>query len=288
MKKPEFKLSNCYVPLELPAQEASEKNERQSGDDQTTRASHSLRRIHIDSHVLQSGSALVELGHTKVICQVTSPVYAASPLIPSSLQLSVDEGTLYCEVNYLPHASYPTSRILAASATPLDQSHQQFSSSRVNTWRLSRESDLSARLLSALQAAVPLQQYPKCCIRVQVTVLQDDGSVLPACVAAASVALTQASVELYDLVTSCQVAVRPDGVLLADPDLDEEESAEAVVTLALLPNWKEVSLLEQSGKLSQAQTNEAIALCRDGCRTMHRFLRDHLLQQQHAKENNSN
>ncbi|GAX11475.1 exosome complex component MTR3 [Fistulifera solaris] len=277
MTKSAFKLSNCYFPLELPSSQEGGTKERHSGDGKTTRASHSLRRIHIDSQVLQSGSALVEMGHTKVICQVTSPVYASSSLLPSSVQLSMDEGTLYCQVNYLSHASYPTARILNASATPLDQSHQQFSSSRINTWRLSRESDLSARLLSALQAAVPLQQYPKCCIRVQVTVLQDDGSVLPACIAAASIALTRACVELYDLVTSCQVALQ-NGILLADPDLDEEESADALVTLAFLPNWKEVSLLEQSGKLSPAQTNQAIDLCRDGCRTMHRFLRDHLLQ----------
>lgn len=283
MTKPAFELSNCYVPLELPPQEATtatKKKERQSGDDTTTRTSHALRRIHIDSQVLaDQGSALVELGHTKVICQVTSPVYASSPLLPSSVPLNMDEGTLYCEVNYLPHASYPAARILAASATPLDQSHQQFSAARISTHRYSRESDLSARLLSALQAAVPLQQYPKCCIRVLVTVLQDDGSVLSACLAAASVALTHASVELYDVVTACQVAVREDGVLLADPDLEEEETAEAVVTLALLPNWKEVSLLEQSGVMSMAQTNQAIDLCRDGCRTMHRFVRDHLLQQ---------
>ena len=152
---------------------------------------------------------------------------------------------------------------------------------------MTRETDLSSRLLSALSAAVPLQQYPKCALVVRVSILQDDGSVLPACVTAASLALANASVEMYDLVTCCSVAVvnnnneqtEQQHQLLADPDLEEERRADALVTLAILPNWKEVSLWEQSGKLSPAMANQAIDICRDGCRTMQRFARDHLLDQ---------
>lgn len=280
MTKPPVRLSNCYVPLApTPEGNKDEKAKRESGDGKTTRASHSLRRLIIDSDVMPSaaGSALVELGHTKVICQVIGPITASSNQVPPSVQLNMDEGTLYCEVKYAAHVGYPTSALVASNVTTLDQSGQQLSSSRVNSWTMAREADLSSRLLTALSPAVPLKQYPKCALLVKAIILQDDGCALPACIAAASLALTNAAVEVYDLVTSCSVAVCRDGTLLADPDLEEEQGAEALVTLAVLPSWKEVSLWEQSGKLTPEVGNEAIHLCRDGCRTMQRFLRDHLL-----------
>jgi exosome complex component MTR3 len=275
------KLSNCFVPLPISVlREEKKPRERDSGDGKT-RSNHSLRRLLIESDVLSlaPGSALVELGHTKVLCQVHGPVTTTSNLVPSSVQLSMDEGTLYCEVKYLAHMGYPTSTLLASSVSSVEPQQAQFTGSRVNSWTISRETDLSCRLLTALAAAVPLKQYPKCALVVRATVLQDDGSALAACIAAASIALTNASVQVFDLVSCCSVAVQGDGTLLADPDLQEELEADAVVTLAVLPNWKEVSLWEQSGNLSPEQANRAIDLSRDGCRTMHRFLRDHLLWQ---------
>lgn len=299
MSRTSTNLSNCYVPLPLSAlSEASpdgkrRTKERDSGDgrsNNTIRANHSLRRLVLESGILSAapGSTLVELGHTKVLCQVIGPVTAASDLIPSSVPLSMDEGTLYCEVKYLPHVGYPTSTIVSSMASSVDQSSSSlFSYGRIYSQIMTRETDLSSRLLSALSAAVPLQQYPKCALVVRVSILQDDGSVLPACVTAASLALANASVEMYDLVTCCSVAVvnnnneqtEQQHQLLADPDLEEERRADALVTLAILPNWKEVSLWEQSGKLSPAMANQAIDICRDGCRTMQRFARDHLLDQ---------
>lgn len=306
------KLSNCYIPLplsvltEAKSDEKKRPKERDSGDggwrsdSKASRPNHSLRRLVLESGILSStpGSALVELGHTKVLCQVFGPVTAAPDLLPSSVPLSMDEGTLYYEVKYLPHVGYPTSTMVASSVSYIDQS-SLFSYGRIHSQIMTRETDLSSRLLSALTAAVPLQQYPKCALVVRVTILQDDGSVLPVCVTAASLALANARVEMYDLVTCCSVAVvrnNDDGgdndkqsaqqhQLLADPDLEEERRADALVTLAILPNWKEVTLWEQSGKLSPAVANQAMDLCRDGCRTMQRFTRDHLLEQNKKSEN---
>ena len=287
MTRKTVKLSNCYIPLRQSVEETKQASKKRSSGDgrNTERESHSLRRLVIESNVLSlaPGSALVELGHTKVLCQVHGPVTATSDLIPSSVQLSMETGTLYLPVKYLPHVGYPTSDLVASMVTSVDQPH--VSAGKINSWAVSRETDLSSRLFSALSAAVPLKQYPKCAIIVQTTVLQDDGSALPACIAAATLALTNASVEIFDLVSSCSVAVAEDGTLLADPDLQEERDANALVTLAVLPNWKEVSLWEQSGQLSPEQANRAIDLCRDGCRTMHRFLRDHLLEQNDSNNN---
>jgi exosome complex component MTR3 len=296
MPRTAAKLSNCYVPLPLSSltkvsvsKEKTKRKlptERDSGDgSKTKRDEHSLRRLFLESGVIPSaaGSALVELGHTKVIAQMIGPVTASSDQVPSFIELSMEEGTLHCEVKYSPNTVFPTSTLLAASVSTMDHhSTNQLSSGKINSWTIARETDLSSRLSSALAAAVPLKQYPKCALILKITVLQDDGNVLAACITAASLALADAAVEMYDLVTCGSVAVRQgtgELALLADPDLAETQDADAVVTLAVLPNWKEVTLWEQSGSLSPDKVNQAMELCRDGCRTMHRFMREHLLQQ---------
>jgi exosome complex component MTR3 len=299
MPRTAAKLSNCYVPLPLSSLSklsvSKDKNkrklptERDSGDgNKTKRNEHSLRRLFLESGVIPSaaGSALVELGHTKVIAQAVGPVTASSDQVPSSIELNMEEGTLHCEVKYAPHTGFPASTLLAASVSTMDHhSTNQLSSGKINSWTIARETDLSSRLSSALAAAVPLKQYPKCALILKITVLQDDGNVLAACITAASLALADAAVEMYDLVTCGSVAVAKGGsdsdelALLADPDLAETQDADAVVTLAVLPNWKEVTLWEQSGSMSPDKVNQAMELCRDGCRTMHRFMREHLLQE---------
>lgn len=276
MAKPPSTLTHSYTPLPLSYKEgissASYREKllrsRDSGDG-LPREHHSLRRLRIESAVIASatGSALVELGHTKVLCQVMAPIPSSSSLLPSSLQLSMDDGTLFCEVKYAPHFAFSAVHLTANSVSAVDQQGKLPSMFR-------HESDLSSKLSAAIAAVVPLGQYPKHAIVVQITILQDDGGVLPVCVTAASLALVDAAVEILDTVTCCSTAVL-DGKLLADPNLDEEQAADALVTLAVLPNWKEVTLWEQSGRLSASNTNEAIERCRDGCRTLHKFVREH-------------
>lgn len=307
--RPPPRLSNCYTPLPRPKDDValsarhnkeqvlSQRSKEGAANHKNCRSPHSLRHLLLESNVISSasGSALVELGSTKVLCTVTGPVTASCPAVPPSLQLNMDAGTLYVDVKYTPATGYPQDKIETVGNIDPNNNNQQQPSGKLHSFLLQRESDLSARVLSALQAAVPLAPYPKCAIVLQLTVLQDDGSVLAACVTAASLALIQAGIEVYDVVTACSVAVvvlpTTDGEkngnsvvvsLLADPTLEEMNAADIVVTIAILPNWKEVTVWEQSGAaagLSQSTTNEAVNLCRDGCRTMHKFMREHLLEQ---------
>lgn len=89
-------------------------------------------------------------------------------------------------------------------------------------------------------------------------------------------ALADANVELYDMVASCTVAVLGSAIT-ADPTEDEMAVADASVVLAILPSWKDATLWYQSGKLSGERASQAVDLCRDGCRTMQRFMRQCLV-----------
>ena len=171
---------------------------------------------------------------------------------------------------------------------------------KLNQELISRESELSRQLTAALLPVIILDRYPKCAVVVSVMVLQDDGCCLSTAITAASMALVDAKIEIRDVVTSCTVAVVDSNsssssssssrnsdsnkdeedrwVYLADPTeremTTESESSVAIICLAMTPNHKEVTLWSQSGRLSSGMASQAMELCRDGCRTMHKFMRE--------------
>ena len=119
--------------------------------------------------------------------------------------------------------------------------------------------------------------------------------VLGTCVMAASLALVDAGVEVYDMVVCCCVAVVPRSVvssggeggegassssthvLLADPTESEIQVSDGVVTLAMMPNWKEITFWDQVGRLPVGVASDAADLCQDGCGTMQKFVRKALV-----------
>lgn len=273
-------LSNCYVPLLSVSSDTSKSlKQRQahlvstrSNGDGAPRGPLALRRLCLETSVLStaSGSALVELGHTKVLCRVEGPITATD----SFSNTNMDEGVLQCEVKYLPLVGIKPQSSVGNTVTTLDS--QQVSTGRLNAITMKKEADLSSNVHAALLPSVPLEQFPKCLLTVSITILQDDGSALSACIVAASLALADANVELYDMVSSCTVAVLGSDII-ADPTEDEMAVADASVVLAILPTWKDITLWYQSGKLSGDRASQAVDLCRDGCRTMQRFMRQCLV-----------
>ena len=175
------------------------------------------------------------------------------------------------------------------------------------------ETHLSHRLREALlPAVVAPSDGGKTCVEVFVYVLQGDGCVFDAAVVGASLALADAGVPMRDVVTAGTAAVMmleddvdaaattttttttttgqdedvggrrekkvidrvPRYAVVADPTEDEVLRACGVVTIALMPNWREVTVWDQFGKMSLEAGAEAMELARGGCATMHKFLRN--------------
>lgn len=270
-------LSNCYVPLVASVVKES-REERQtrlsssrSSGDGGTRGPNALRRLCMETSVTNaSGSALVELGHTKVLCEVLGPL--------SDSNTVMEEGIMRCNVRYTPHIGIKPETQVSSAVRTLD-AQVGTSMGKLNSQTMSQQVEMSSRLYDALSAAVPLEKLPKSLLNVNVTVLQDDGSALSAAIAASTLALANANVEMNDLVVSSTVAcfLSEKTVLLADPTEDEVAAADAVVTLAVMPNWKEVTLWDQTGRLSAQSSSEAVDLARDGCRTLYKFMRQCLI-----------
>ena len=175
------------------------------------------------------------------------------------------------------------------------------------------ETYLSHRLYEALLPAVILDDGlgNKMCIEVFVEVLQSDGGVFNAAVIGSSLALADAGIAMRDVVCAASAAVikieqddtdnntnaknddddakkkkkkkkRSNNDLyhaICDPTEDEILQASGVVTIALMPNLREVTVWDQFGKMPLDASTEAMELARDGCVTMHKFVKNCLMKE---------
>jgi exosome complex component MTR3 len=206
-----------------------------------------------------NGSALLEVGGTKVLCAVHGPRSA------SRLDFS-ESAALQCEFKYATFCS-----------ASFEKQHMQDDEDR----------KLSLALQQALAAAILLDRYPKSVIDVSILVLQDSGSALAAAVTAAAVALAAAGIAMRDVVTCASVAVIGAGSgaavrLALDPDDATQRAADTsgVVTVAMMPALNEITLLDMHGDVDGDSTVASIELCLDGCVGLREQVKAALLTQQ--------
>jgi len=275
-------LTNCYIPTiskEKEEKESTTKTQLSESEflslhhpnrypindttkPQNKRSTKELRCISIDRNILSksNGSSIIEIGNTKVICNVNGPRSSSSSFTKKQNEFQSD-GTLNCEVRYAPYFT--------------DDSNTS-----------NKEIELSERVRDVIIRSIPLHKLSKSVIDVYIMIISSDGdsSVFNACVSSASIALSDAGIELCDLISSCSVAVvqysKGSYMYLLDPT-NQEEKDSTIVTLAMLCNWKEVVFLDQSGgaqQLPSIVSLKAMELCRDGCMVMGKFMRQCLLK----------
>lgn len=229
------------------------------------------RRIFGESSVVgnnnkSSGSALLEIGKTKVIASIYGPKAKQSDYSES--------GELKCDVRFAPFSSNKT---------------------RDKSYFIRQNQDerkLSNALRRSLAGALQLENFPKSLIEVVVLVLDDDGGVLPAAVIASTLALADAGIELYDLVVGCSVGVylgsskssagstkQSSVSFIVDPDAKQEENADGMVTISYMPSLESITDITIDGALAVDTIGRAVTLCIQGCGKMHGGVRSILLSQ---------
>lgn len=303
-------LSNCYIPLPLYKDTADindNNNDRNNDGDKTkTAKSTSLRPLHIATKVLSqsAGSCLLEIGYTKILVSVHGPRSpsassssggaSTSSSDKSASLLNHSQGSLQCHVRYAPTFGKQFTTSSLTHPRPLDLSKntqilQSMTASNSNN-ASNEEMELSVRLHDALISSIILQQFPKCVVDVHVMILQSDGSIFSSLVVASSLALADAAIECQDLVTACTVAVleQPQSSTststsssyscIADPTEQEILHAKGVVTLAMLANSRQVTYWDVEGRLPSATVQNALDIGKQGCHTIHKFMRDCLIR----------
>jgi exosome complex component RRP41 len=135
-----------------------------------------------------------------------------------------------------------------------------------------RERELEAAIRNALEQTVMLESYPRSMISVSISVLQNDGAVLPACINAASLALVNAGIPMKELLVACSA-----GYINATPlvDLTWNEAANAPeIILAVLAESQGIILLDMKSKLPLPYIEQLTILANQGCLAIAHVLKE--------------
>ena len=140
-------------------------------------------------------------------------------------------------------------------------------------------------LETALQCAVCLESFPKSQVEINVKILQDSGDVLAPAIICASLALADADIEMYDLVTACSLVFDDEQIAL-DPLIDEmsQTSSRGVLTIGYLPSLNIMSCIMQDGIMDSERSIACIKECIRGCIRTHSVMKDCLVAGAKRKE----
>ncbi|ONI00762.1 hypothetical protein PRUPE_6G104100 [Prunus persica] len=87
---------------------------------------------------------------------------------------------------------------------------------------------------------------------------------LPVVISCASLALADAGIMMYDLVTSVSVSYLGKNLVL-DPTLEEESHQDGSLILTCMPSRDEVTQLTITGEWSTPKINKGMKICMDAC-----------------------
>eukprot|EP01064_Diplonema_japonicum_P030291 TRINITY_DN5129_c0_g1_i1.p1 TRINITY_DN5129_c0_g1~~TRINITY_DN5129_c0_g1_i1.p1 ORF type:complete len:241 (+),score=27.33 TRINITY_DN5129_c0_g1_i1:27-725(+) len=139
----------------------------------------------------------------------------------------------------------------------------------------------SSALSETLNGAVLKDKYPKSLIEINFLVLERtlSGSEYPLAVMAASLALTDAGIELHELPIAASVCLSPGGELLVTPTPSEIRSSSAVITVTCFPQRGSILSISQTGTTPPEQTEKAINLCVSSCVALRKIVADTLKEE---------
>ncbi|KAJ3369223.1 hypothetical protein GGF31_005505 [Allomyces arbusculus] len=205
------------------------------------------------------GSAFVEQGNTKVICAVYGPR-------PDRKLTDTDRGRMTVEFRLAPFAQ---------------AKRRGFVKDVV-------EKEYSQVLEDALAPAIVFESFSKAAVDVFVTVLEDDGTLaaVAAGVSAASLALADAGIEMYDLVAACTAGFVDDMVVM-DLTATEEKLRKGSMLLAYMSSLNQVSQVIQTGSVGATTAEEAMDFCIDACAEIHTLMSEALVAAAHEAQSHT-
>ncbi|ESQ43916.1 hypothetical protein EUTSA_v10006211mg [Eutrema salsugineum] len=196
------------------------------------------------------GSAVFEMGNTKVIAAVYGPRE-----IQNKSQKKNDHALVLCEYSM---AHFSTG----------DRRRQKNDR---------RSTELSLVIRQTMEACISTELMPHSQIDIFLQVLQADGGTRSACINAATLALADAGIPMRDLAVSCSA-----GYLNSTPLLDlnylEDSAGGADVTVGILPKLDKVTLLQMDAKLPMETFETVFALASEGCKAIAERIREVLLE----------
>lgn len=203
------------------------------------------------------GSSYLEFINTKTICAVYGP-REVSKREDFSLK-----GQIYCELKFATFSSIKR------------RQHQQDA----------EEKEMSLIVQQAMESAVILSKFPKTRVDIFITILEDDGGALACALTSASLALSNAGIEMYDLVIGCSLRQK-EKLILMDPSADEEyktqdsrvEKNTGSLTIGLMPVLNQVAAIVNKGFMECESVIEGMKSCIDGCHKIYPVIQNGLIR----------
>lgn len=207
-----------------------------------------VRRVRCELGVLPNfdGSANLEQGNTKVAVTITGPCEAT--IRSKALH---DRARLNCTVSMAAFSSSERRR-----RRPGDRKMMA----------------IARAVESTFEAVVQTSLFKGCEIGINVHILQTDGGVLSAAINAVNMALIDAGVPMFDLVTSCTVGYADSTALLDVNYLEESTTNAPMLTVAVTPKSSKVVLVDMANKVSVEVFTTMLELAMVGCRQLSELL----------------
>lgn len=209
-----------------------------------------MREVNMETGLLNraDGSALVELGNTRVLAAVFGP----KELHPQHLQ-KPKKAVMQVRYNLAPFAVEDRKR--------------------PGPSRRGKEIGLVAR--RALEPIVELEKFPKTGIEVYIEVLEANASTRVTGITAASLALADAGIPMKGMVSSCAVGKLEDTMVL-DVAGEEDSYGKADIPVAMINGDEEITLLQMDGDISQEDLKKGLELAEKGCKKLYKLQRKSL------------
>lgn len=192
------------------------------------------------------GSAYFEQGNTKVLCAVYGPHEPRQ------------RGRL------LEDRCYINCQLSVATFATADRKEKRHGDRRIIEF---------ARLIEkAFESVILVDFYRRSEIGLFCEILQDDGSVLAACVNAACMALLDSGICMRGLVASATCASTSFGQLVMDANLREESDAISRLTIAIMSSADKIVLTEFQNQLHYDLLVQLIESSKDAATSVHSCL----------------
>ncbi|KAI9692604.1 MAG: Exosome non-catalytic core component [Bathelium mastoideum] len=214
-----------------------------------------LRRMHaqISTQAAADGSSYLEMGNTKVICTVAGP--AEQRRIGAGGQRL--EADVVVEINF-------------AGFSGLERKRRGRSDKRT--------AEMQHTVARAFASTLFTHLYPHSTIQITLHILAQDGSLLAACLNAATLALIDAGIPMSDYVAACtagSTASYSSNDKVADPLLDlnnQEEQELPFLTIGTLGAGDKVAVCVMETRIQIARLESMLAVGVDGCKQIRSIL----------------
>jgi len=137
-------------------------------------------------------------------------------------------------------------------------------------------------LHNAVENEILATMHPRTSINIVVQVLSQDGSMLSCALNGICLALLDAGIPLRSLISSVTCAMTKNGVLLLDPDAQEEESC-SVFTFAFDHTLNGIITSKTSGVFDEQEYFTCLEGARQGCSKVLSFIRTSV-ETKHSKK----